>query len=222
MKGYIGTDNRPISQNPTFKSITVGVSPNVTQIDTTGTSRAKGIGTCWRDELNDLTVILKNNPSDKITIDAAEGTVHFKDTATPSDFALMNVQLNHDRKLGMAISPHLHWIQATSITPNWLIQYRWQGNGKTRATSWINNRWVSSVFTWTTSLTPMNQITEFSDITPSEDGLSDILQVRIIRDATNATSLFPGAAILTGDAIAVNFDVHIEIDMLGSAEEYLK
>ena len=221
MKGYEGTENRPISQNPTFKSITVGTSPNVTVIDSTGTSRAKGIGTCYRDELNDLTVIAKGNPSDKITIDQAEGTVDWLATATLTDYASMNIQLNHDRVLAANLSPHIHWFQASSITPNWCIQYRYQKLGATKVTSWTTTKWQTNAFSYSTGT--IQQLSEFPPIAPvAGDGISDILQVRILRDKTNATSLFSGVDQLVGNAKAINFDVHIEIDMLGSASEYLK
>lgn len=69
----------------------------------------------------------------------------------------------------------------------------------------------------------LNQITDFNDITPpAGDGISNQLQVRIIRDTGNASGLFAGADGLAGDAYVTDFDTHKESDSLGSNSEYSK
>jgi hypothetical protein len=53
-------------------------------------------------------------------------------------------------------------------------------------------------------------------------GLSDILQVRVIRDTDNASGLFAGNDPYTATVGAINFDVHYQVDTNGSRQEYAK
>lgn len=60
-------------------------------------------GDVYRDELQSLITQLKNNPAEKIVVNTLEGTLDYKDSATLDDFGIMNIQLNHDWKLGTTI-----------------------------------------------------------------------------------------------------------------------
>ena len=69
----------------------------------------------------------------------------------------------------------------------------------------------------------LDQITDFTAITPTGDGISDILQVRLLRDTANTLGMSAGADPLTGDVHVVNLDAHIECDTpTGSESEYIK
>jgi len=186
-----------------------------------GSLVAYGDATCYRDELQSLLIQAKNNPSDKIVVDFVEGTVAWEDNATTSDYALMNVQLNHDRKANSTVYPHVHWIQNQNATPNWLIQYRLQQNGSATTTAWTDVPMVSNSFTYVSG--NLNQISSTaSGISTTGAGVSSILQFRIIRDTSNTSGEFAGADTYTGDADAFNFDVHVEVDMFGSREQFVK
>jgi hypothetical protein len=174
----------------------------------------------WRDELGEL--LGKKRKGVRISDDLDEGVVLFSNAcALADDWIITNVQFNHDRALGGFIHPHLHWSQSSAAVPNWMIEYRWQRNGEAKVTSWTRVKCTSQVFTYTSGT--IQQIASWDEIEPPEDsGLSDILQVRIIRDCANASGLFAGADPLAGNAAAVMFDVHIAVDGPGSAEEYVK
>jgi hypothetical protein len=103
-----------------------GSATDYTQFTADGTMQAFGTATCFRDELNDLIKGATQNPSSHLVFDYTEGTLDFKDNCDLNDWALMNVQINHDWKLGTDIEPHLHWFQNSVNMPNWMIQYRWQ------------------------------------------------------------------------------------------------
>jgi hypothetical protein len=155
-------------------------------------------------------------------LDDVEATLDYSDSSGLSDYAYTNKQLNHDRLLDTTIYPHLHWFQSSSDVPNWLIQYRWQVNGQSKVTSWTSLKMNTPAFTYVSG-TIMQICTTASGIAaPATDGISSIVQFRVIRDTANASTLFTGADPLTGDASGVSFDVHIEIDMLGSHQEYTK
>jgi hypothetical protein len=102
-----------------------------------------------------------------------------------------------------------------------LIQYRWQKNGAAKVTSWTSVKYVSHAFTYTSGT--LNQITTFGALSPPvSTGVSVVLQLRLLRDGDNDSTLFTGADPLTGNVSAMFFDTHIEVDMLGSHEQYTK
>lgn len=192
-----------------------------------GTTTFKGVvtfedtGTYWLDEKGQLSSAKIASPSSKVVQDSAESAYYFKDDATPSDYLWVNIQLNHDRKLTSKIYPHLHWWQTSATIPNWLVSYRWQIQGQVKTTDWSSVPWTTHAFEWTTGT--LNQITSFTAITPpSGSGLSDILQIRIIRDTANASGLLAGSDGLAGNVYVNDFDIHKEIDTLGSNTEYSK
>lgn len=194
---------------------------NYSEFEEDGTLVAYGNATCYRDELNDLLKTGLNNPAARIEKDLTESCLIFKTTATTEDWAAMNVQINHDWKAGSSINPHIHWWQAENNTPNWMIQYRWQKECGAKTTGWTSKAWTANTCDYTTGT--INQITSFGLIDPPTGyGLSDILQIRFIRDSANASTLFDGADPYTANASATSADVHIEIDTLGSRATYSK
>jgi hypothetical protein len=199
----------------------IGGETNNTSFDSAGHQTMNGTATVFKDELQSLLLQLKNNPSDNLVVNVAEGTLDYKDSATTADYAVMNVQINHDWKIGSIVYPHLHWFQSQAGVPNWLIQYRWQINGEAKTTSWTNYPLNTQVFTYTSGT--IMQISHNSGLTPPEGaGLSDILQLRLIRDSNNTSTEFAGNDPVTGNVSTVNLDVHYEINSIGSDEEYVK
>lgn len=202
----------------TFGSLGTG---NYAEFQDDGSLVFYGNATCFRDEFGPLIGAKLESPSSDILTNAAEGSITFKATATTADYISMPVQINHDAKAGADVYPHIHWWQVSSNIPNWLIQYRWQTNGSAKTTSWTNKKYVSHAFTYTSGT--LNQITLFGGLTPPAGaGVSLILQLRLLRDTTNASTLFSGADPQTGSVEATFYDVHIEVDTLGSREQYSK
>ncbi len=191
------------------------------EFDNDGTLKFYGDSTAFRDEFGPLIGAKLESPASKIVTNAAEGTITFKDSATLSDYVSMPVQINHDAKAQSDVYPHIHWWQASANIPNWLIQYRWQQNGAAKTTAWTSVKYASHAFTYVSGT--LNQITAFGALSPpAATGVSVVLQLRLLRDTANASTLFTGADPLTGDVDAMFYDVHIEVDMLGSHEQYTK
>lgn len=133
-----------------------------------------------------------------------------------------NLQLNHDRDETSIVGPHIHWFQASSAVPNFLLQYRWQINGGAKVTSWTNLRCNIAVTTYTSGT--IHQICETpTDITPPAGSvISDIIQFRIIRDTANSSGVFGGADTYSGVVGVLSFDLHVQINSLGSTSEFTK
>jgi hypothetical protein len=206
----------------TTSTASIGDGTNQTLFETDGTMVAQGDATCYRDELNDLLKTGLNNPADRVILDLVEGTLNFKSNSALNDWALMNIQVNHDWKLGTAIEPHLHWFQNATQTPNWLIEHRWQKQLSAKTTAWTSVTWSTNAISWSTGV--INQITSFGSINaPVGYGqVSDIVQFKLYRDTGNASTLFGAPDAYSGSASTVSFDVHIQVDMMGSRGLYTK
>jgi len=195
---------------------------NYSEIESDGTYVAKGDATVFRDELHDMITAGKNNPSAKVVDNYPEGSVTYGSNADLTEYVIMNVQLNHDWKLGTDIEPHIHWWQTSSDMPNWLIEYRWQRGCQSKTTAWTAMPWSSNACTYTSGT--ICQITSFGTITPPTGygEVSDIVQFRIYRDTDNDSGEFDGNDPENSDVDAMHFDVHIECDTLGSRQLYAK
>jgi hypothetical protein len=205
-------------------SLIIGNNPSTgyTEFEKDGTIVFKGDATVYKDILQNLLTQSYVNPAADIALNIPEGNVEFKQACNLGDYAIMNIQINHDWKMGSDISPHLHWVQNSSDTPNWLIQYRWQPNGQPFSTTWNYSTIASHVFAFVTGTT-MTQITGFVDISPpSSYGISDIVQFRVLRDGDNDSAKFASTDLLGASVYALNFDIHYEIDTIGSRLEYSK
>lgn len=189
-----------------------------TAFDLTGHQTMTGNARPWRDELGDVTRLRTVGPG--VSGDDVEGSIVFVAAANLSDYAVTNVQLNHDRDLAVGIYPHIHYWQTTAAVPNWLLEYRWQRNGAAKVTAWTRAAWSAQAFTWTAGA--LNQIAAFPAIVQAGSGISDVVQLRILRDSTNASGLFAGADPVAAPVHATSFDVHMQINSLGSTDEYAK
>ena len=193
---------------------------NYAEFEEDGTLVLHGDATAFRDELGDITKLKLVGTG--ITETLTENTVGFQTTCDyANDYLISNFQFNHDRKLNAVVNPHIHWFQTQNNTPNFLVQYRWQNNGSAKTTAWTNLPMTTNAFTYVSGT--LNQITYGAGITPPvSDSVSPILQVRITRDKTNASTAFAGSDTHTATAEITSFDIHIETDTLGSRTEYSK
>jgi len=165
------------------------------------------------------------SPAARIAYSVNRDYVKFPKTCDwNDDWLTMVIQMSHRWKVGTAIYPHIHWIQAGEKTPNFLVGWLWQVNGATTATTW--DYLIPSANAFSYSSGNLNQITKFNKITPPAGaGLSDLVHIKLFRDVANESTEFTGAeddAKTQDDAYANSFDIHFEIDTAGSREEYVK
>lgn len=214
-----------LNGNARAPKLSVGTAANYTGFDENGQMKAYGDATAFKDLLAPSENIKVNGVG--IVANATEGVINFQTTAVfnanpaLADYGYFNFQINHDWKAGSVIKPHIHFWQTNAAMPNWLMEYRWQVNGSAKNATWTKLACNTAVFTYTSGT--LNQIARTaSGITPASYNISDIFQLRIYRDTTNASTVFTGTDVTHGDALVSSIDVHLEIDMLGSATEYSK
>jgi hypothetical protein len=162
--------------------------------------------------------------SGRIDYDFAELGVGFQNNAryNVTEQVSMIAQLNHDWKIGSWVSPHIHWQQKSSDIPNFMIEYRWYGNGDLIPSTWIKRKWSSVLFSYTGGTT-MLQILEFPNIVPTGiTGVSSFIDIKFYRDTGNDSGLFTGADPSSLFEVVKEFDIHYQLDSAGSRTEYIK
>lgn len=213
------TKNRSISF---MKAIAFGSreAGSFAYFDERGHLRLFGDAIVYKDEKYDALAIKVQGTG--VSTNAAESTQDFADNATLLDYLHGNIQLNHDRDPSQPILPHVHFFQAYDVAPNFLLQYRYQINGSAKATAWTSV--VMNALAYDYGSGTLNQIAYVPNgiVVPATAGLSDIVQVRILRDNANDSGLFAGADGYTGDVGVLSCDIHVAINSLGSDSEYQK
>ena len=163
-----------------------------------------------------------NSVAGHIDYNETDGTVDFDDSSdyTDNDALQFCCQMQHAHLFGSDVHPHIHWIQASANVPNWMIAYRWHLVGGTPG-AWTLAKYSGHAITY--SAGTIHQLTEFGTISPpANETVSSILQVKLFRDTPNTSTLFAGADPLVGDTKLLEFDLHYQIDALGSQGEYTK
>ena len=207
----------PLNEEYKFGDVDGG---NYSEFEEDGTLQMNGEATVFRDEMAQL-LIQARYSGDRIELNLNDGSLTFKSNTNTTYYVVMNVQLNHDRKNGAPIYPHLHWWQTTENTPNWLLEYRWQKNGGLKVTEWTGIGVTNNAFTYTSGT--LNQISRFETIIPPDnDDISDILQLKLSRDVGGNSSVYDTEETSPQNQDAVSLDVHIEIDTVGSRDELSK
>jgi len=197
----------------------LGSLNNYVSVDEHGTLRLGGDGTYFEDLIGDIGSTVTSGPG--VSLNDAEQTIDFVATANLSDYAWNSYQLKHAWKAGSIIRPHIHWEQTLSGVPNWLMKYRWQIQGGAKTTAWTNYKCNSIAFPYVSGT--LNQISYGTGIVaPVNFSISDIIQIQLYRDTTNASTLFTAVDPNNATARIASFDVHIECDALGSNTEYTK
>lgn len=202
-----------------FQNNKFGNASGQTTLEADWTVKFEWTSTVFDDLLWDVT--RTKTVGTRATLNDVENTVDFTTSATLTDYVFLNYQLSHKWKIGSVISPHIHWEQASNTTPNWLFQYRWQMNWQPKTTGWTNYIAITNAFTYVSGT--LNQISHWAGITPPVGAsLSDVIEIRIIRDSANATGLFPWANLYPWTASITSADIHYEIDTVGSRTEFTK
>lgn len=202
------------------KAIRIGDATNYTEIERDGTVKMVGNATVFDDVVQDAVNIKSTGVG--VSVNTTELTVDFLTTADNDDFLYCNVQLPHARKYTSQIYPHLHFFQTENNMPNWAILYRWQVLGAAKTTGWTALKMNTPAITYTSGTIHQLAATASGIAAPVGDGLSDVIQFKIIRDTANQLGLGYAADPFTTTAAVLQFDVHVEKDTIGSRQLYIK
>ncbi len=204
--------------------VTIGDATNYTEIEDDGTIEFNGTATVWNDYVVPLSSAKARGtkfPGYEAFMDDGAGSTGvwaYAFDAGAEEELSFTVQMPHSWN-GTIICPHLHWSPANDNSGSvvWGIEYTWiEYNSSTP-----NTFPATTIETKTAAITTSDHkhlITEFTGITPSsdQDNISSILVMRLFRDATN------GSDDYNSDAFGLSFDLHYEINTVGSRQEHIK
>jgi len=144
-----------------------------------------------------------------------------RDTVTPGllfsagsdEIVHIIMQMPHSWLEGSEIRPHVHWAPTNTNTGSvvWQLEYQVVGIGDAIG-SWS----TLSVTDPADGTDGKHQLASFSGISMTGHTLSTILLCRLSRLGTD------GADTYNDDARLLEFDIHYQIDGLGSIQEFIK
>lgn len=185
---------------------------NFSQFEADGTLVFSGNATVWDDLRFPATSINPTGAEDPMTFDKVNfGFLAIHD-ATQS--LAMIAQMPHGWKLGSDIYPHIHWGPSSVNTGNvlWRMQYKWTNLGDTDAGSFT----TSDVLQAASGVVNRHQLVSFPVISGFGKTISSMLSIKISRVGGDPTDTYTGSSLLK------EFDIHYEIDALGSRSELVK
>lgn len=124
------------------------------------------------------------------------------------------VQMPHGWKEGTAIRPHIHWMPTNTNTGNvlWRMEYKWTNVHGTDAGTFS----TLNVLDAGDGTALKHQIAGFEEIDGTGKTLSSMLSIKLSRIGGDVTDTY------NADALLKEFDIHYQMDALGSDEEYVK
>jgi hypothetical protein len=145
------------------------------------------------------------------TVDTADGTLVFSASAT--NIIAGVAQFPHHWKEGSTINPHIHWCPSNTDTGNvlWRFEYEVQNIGGTFAGFTTVDTLEAGDGT-----AEKHQVHSLGTISMTGKTLSCMMKWRVSRIGGDGTDTFTGTARL------LEFDIHYEIDSLGSRSEMTK
>jgi hypothetical protein len=182
---------------------------NYSQFNEDGTLIANGEASCW-DDLRFPVTQTKQGANLKPDFNTADLGLEFPSGNTAERIYII-AQMPHEYVLATAIRPHIHYVQTSSTVPTFKMMYRWYNNGELVPSTFTTISTVENVFEYpgTGSLL---QILRFPEIPGAGVKISSVLDIVIYRDDT----------VVLGDVLVKEFDIHYQIDMLGSRHEFIK
>lgn len=150
--------------------------------------------------------------------ESTSGMLLFDAAGTELIYAL--AQMPHGWKEGSTISPHVHWQKTTSAAGNvaWRLQYKHSPIGEVMDAAWTDLGMVTSPVAGTPDNDTADEhlLTSLGQISMAGYTLSHCMLFQLSRVGGDASDTY-GA-----DARLIEFDLHYEIDALGSEQQYIK
>jgi len=183
-----------------------GTEGNHSEFEDDGTMKFSGDATVWEDLRFPATQLRVNPVTNVPDFDYANLGFLFPQN-DDSEIIYAIAQMPHAWKQGSAIKPHIHFIQESASEPVFKIEYRMEPDASfTPSTS--NGFAVS----YPGGSAVIHQIATFPEIDMSGYPISSVIDFKIYRDDN----------VVTGDVLFKEFDIHYQIDTVGSRSEYTK
>lgn len=193
--------------------IKFGDAANYSTFEADGTLLMVGNAKVW-DDIR-VSIITRGSGGTNPTFAQMQGNLYaYKFSGGARNEIHFEVQLPHGWAEGTTIFPHVHWISNGSDKTNtvtWGLEYEWQNIGGSfgGTTSTISN----SVLSGGLKLQNISNIQD-AGITESDKKISSMLICRLYRDGGNDLN--------NDDCFLLAFDIHYEVNTIGSRSTLLK
>lgn len=192
-----------------------GDATNYLAIEADGSWELNGTATAWEDlRVPGTTVKLgATAPDFAAFLGSGNLLTYLFDGAATAEQVYFTIQMPHGWKAGSDIYPHIHWTPTDANAGNvkWQLEYSWANIDATfAAPTTISIVDAADGTAW------KHQKAQFAAIVGSGKTLSSMLVCRLFRDPADAADTY------AHDAAFLQFDVHYEIDTLGSRQETVK
>jgi hypothetical protein len=149
------------------------------------------------------------------TYDTANVGYVFSDNPPSNQQLQFIAQLPHAWAEGSTISPHIHWALldddgAANEDVKWDLLYRWHNIGAAIPAAWTT---LENTIDVSARLADVHELDGWTDIVGTGFTRSSIIECLVERDTADAADDHPH------DVILKEFDIHFQIDSLGSWAE---
>jgi hypothetical protein len=174
-----------------------------------GTMTAVGDAAAWDDLLVPLTTTRVGSNS-KPDFDEVNVGYLFPNNNT-AEILYFIVQMPHRWKVGTRVYPHVHYRRTAAGVPTYKFVYSWFNIGSAVAAPTETYTLDTEVIPYTSG--SIHQINATSSgIDGTGKGISSILVCELYRDDSS----------VAGDVLTYQFDIHYQVDSLGSRDQYTK
>lgn len=147
-------------------------------------------------------------------VQASTGLFLFDGVDTAESIAIL-AQLPHAWRQGSNIKPHLHWSKTSDVagTVYWSLRYKWFNVGEIPPAF---SAPVAATLAVDPEDTQAHAISTFGEIDATGKLISSLFLCQIARDPTNEADTYEA------DVLLYEFDIHYQVDSMGSEAEFVK
>lgn len=196
----------------------LGDGSNKTVFESDGTLQFTGNATVWNDLRIDAISARTGGaaPTDETGFRGNANFLARNFVNNQADEIQFQVQLDHSIKLNSTIYPHFHfspWVtNAGTVNVKFIFEYYWTNY---QSVFPVSPSTLDLTDTWTGDQRWYHRIAKNNTGISMTNDISSIMKCRLYRDNTVANN-FPGS--LTG----LYFDIHFEVDTIGSRTDFIK
>jgi len=155
---------------------------------------------------------MKQDVSSKPDFDHTNNGYLFDPGTTESLYGI--IYLPHTWLEDSTIKSKVNWVQSAAGVVVWQLQYKWSNIGEVMSPGFTTLTAVTPSYSW--SAGDLFNVTPFADIPGTNKKISSVLQIILSRLGAD------GADNYALNALMLDFDLHIQNDSTGSAQEYIK
>lgn len=181
-----------------------------------GTLAFEGAATVWNDMRVPGTSARLGSSAPAVAAFLGAGGLYvlqFNGTGVANDI-YFEIQMSHEYKEGTNILPHVHWTPTDTNTGNvvWYLEYSWANIGATfgASTTITSTPEAAGGTAW------VHKVANFAAITGTGKTISSMLVCRLYRDPADVNDTYAHPAAF------LEFDLHFEIDTVGSRQTTVK